>query len=429
VARPVSRPWWLPHVFGSVPPVPRRDLTLVGIVSLALFFEAYDLSMSTSALKDIARDLAIPETALGGTLAVMRLGALPAFLLAPLADRVGRRRVFLASVAAASLGTFATAFTTSAAAFVAVQMLTRTMLALGSSVAVVIVAEEFPALYRGWALGVMGALSSCGHGLGALLFALIERLPGGWRSLYAFGLVPLLLWPRFRRTVPETGRFTRHAARAGFARAGAAAWLQPLVSLCVAHPARAGAIALVAGLLGVGEVATFQFTSYFVQTAHAWTPPEYSAMVLGAGGVGIIGNVVAGRLADRLGRRRVGAAFLAAFPIFAWVFYNGSGRALPVAFAGFVFCDTAGVVILRAFSAELFPTSHRGTSAGLASMVQTLGWATGLSIVGAGTHAPGDLARMTSLLSVTVLAAGLVLLALPETHGRELEALSAEGPA
>jgi predicted MFS family arabinose efflux permease len=188
-------------------------------------------------------------------------------------------------------------------------------------------------------------------------------------------------------------------------------------------------MAAVAALLGVGEVGAFQFSSYFALTAHGWSPAGYSTMVLlGGGGGGIVGNVVAGTLADRVGRRWVGAAFLAVFPLFAILFYNGPAWALPLGFAGFVFCDTAGGVVVRALSTELFPISHRGTSAGWVTVVLTLGWAAGRARVGGGTSGLGDIARMTSRLSIAVLAAGLLLLALPETHRRELEVIAPEEP-
>ena len=83
-------------------------------------------------------------------------------------------------------------------------------------------------------------------------------------------------------------------------------------------------------------------------------------------------------------------------------------------------------MIIRAFSTELFPTSHRGTSAAWLSLVQTLGWAMGLALVGLGTREPGDIARMTSLISLVALAGGFALLFLPETSRRELELLSDE---
>jgi MFS family permease len=420
----VKRPWWIP--FGPLPPVEQRQLRLLGIVSLALFFESYDLSMGTSALKYIAEDLGIPERDLGGTLGMIRLGAIPAFLLAPFADRIGRRRVFLACVALGSLTTLATALVQTTGQFVAMQMLTRTWLILGAVVAIVIVAEEFPAGHRGWALGMLGALSACGHGLGALLFAVIDELPYGWRTLYGLGVLPVFFWRRFVDGVPETARFELHAA----SRRSEGAlndWLAPLLALARTHPVRTLAMAGVAFLLGIGEVAAFQFTAFYAIAAHGWAPGQYSAMVLLGGGVGIVGNVVAGRLGDRVGRRWVGAAFLCVLPAFAFLYYNGPSASLPVGFAGFVFCATAGGVIVRALSTELFPTSHRGTSAGWAQLLQVLGWAAGLALVG-GSETVQEIAVRASQLAFATVLAGALLLTLPETHRRELESIS-ETPA
>jgi len=425
-ARP-RRPWWIPHFLGRVPDLEPRLIRLLGLVSLALLFESYDVSMLTSALKFIARDLGMSEGELGGYMGAIRLGALPAFLLVPFTDRIGRRRVFLATIVGTSLCTVLTAFTQTPLQFVVAQMATRTFLLAGLSVAMVIITEEFPAEHRGWALGMAGALAAGGYGLGAALFAVIERLPYGWRALYVIGIVPLALLPMFRREVHETDRFVRHHARARAA-GTFGAWYQPLVALARTHPARALGVALAAGCFALGQGSVFQFTGYFTQTVHGWTPGQYSAMVIFGGAVGIIGNVVAGRLGDRVGRRVVGAVLLGLYPVFAFVVYRGPGWALPLAWICVTFCETGGWVTVRALSTELFPTSHRGTSAGWLALVQTLGWAAGLAVVGAGTRAPGDIARLTSLLAFTVLGGALAVLALPETGRRELEAISHEAP-
>jgi putative MFS transporter len=408
-----------------VPPLEPRLVTLLGLVALALFFESYDISMLTSALSFIARDLAIAEGDLGEVLAVIRLGSLPALLVVPFTDRIGRRRVFLATVVGSAVATVATAFVQTATQFIAVQMVTRVFMVAGAAAAVVIVTEEFPAEHRGWGIGMLGALAACGHGLGAILFSQVNALPWGWRTLYVVGVVPLLLVPLLRREVRETHRFARHReARA--APDGVRGWLRPLVDLARTHPGRALLLALAAFLFAVGESPVYQFTGYFTLTVHGWSPAEYAAMVLGGGAIGIIGNVVAGRLGDRLGRRLVGAVFLAVLPAAAWLLYRGPGWAVPLGFTSFVFCETAGLVVVRALSTELFPTSHRATAAGWVSFVMTIGWAAGLAIVGAGTQAPGDMARMTSWLSLVVALGGLVLLLLPETRRRELEAISEE---
>lgn len=415
------RPWWIPPFLGSVPDLEPRLVRLLGLVALALLFESYDISMLTSALKFIARDLGMAESDLGGYMSIIRLGALPAFLLVPFTDRIGRRRAFLATIVGTSVGTVLTAFTWTPLQFIVVQMATRTFLLAGVSVAVVIITEEFPAAHRGWALGMAGALAAMGYGLGALLFAVIEQLPYGWRTLYVIGATPLFLLPMFRREVRETGRFARLRADMGET---PGAWYRPLVALAVTHPWRALGIAVTAGSFAFGQASVFQFTGYFLQTAHGWTPAEYSTLVLLGGGIGIIGNVVAGRMGDRIGRRSVAALLLGAYPLFAFLFYRGPEGVVPAAWICLVFCESGGWVMVRAFSAELFPTSHRATSTGLLGLVQTLGAAGGLALVGAGTETAGDIARVTSLLSLTVLASGVAVLALPETGRRELEAIS-----
>jgi len=341
----------------------------------------------------------------------------------PFADQIGRRRVFLASVIGFSVLTFAAAFAQNATQFAIVQMLAHTFTMSASAVAFVIITEEYPALHRGWAIGMLGALSSCGHGFGALIFSQIDRLPFGWRSLYAIGLIPLLALPKLRREVPETERFRRHQRLVEPTRTSIASWLHPVIGLARTYPARALGLAAAGLLFSIGEASVFQFTGYFTQTVHGWTPGQFSLMFILGGGVGIIGNVIAGRLGDRIGRRRVGFVFLCLFPLFAWTFYNGPGWSLPLSWTAFVFCNTAGGVVVRALSTELFPTSHRGTAAGWLSVMQTLGWALGLVLV---SMFDADIPTMISRISLVVLLAAFVLLLLPETYQQELEAISVD---
>jgi MFS family permease len=146
-------------------------------------------------------------------------------------------------------------------------------------------------------------------------------------------------------------------------------------------------------------------------------------VILG-GAIGILGNILAGRLGDRVGRRRVGFVVMLLFPLFAVCFYQGSGWVLPVSWVLFVFCTTAQHTITRAVASELFPTEHRGTASGWNALVETLGAALGLAILGLGTESSGNIAFMASSLAFALVIAGLILLLLPETGSRELEAIS-----
>ena len=168
----------------------------------------------------------------------------------------------------ALLLTFLTGFSQTAEQFVALQMFTRTFFVAGSAIAFVMVTEEYPAEHRGWGIGMLGALGVCGHGLAMLLYSVSEHLPYGWRALYFVGLVPVLFFPWFRRKVPETARFSAHAARSLEDGTGPSGWARPLLELAVTHPARAAGIALVGFVPAIGLISAFQFTGYFTQTVH-----------------------------------------------------------------------------------------------------------------------------------------------------------------
>jgi MFS family permease len=422
------RPWWLLPIFGPLPEVDQGSVELLGLVSLAYFFENYDLSLLMSALSFIAADFGITESKLAGYTGLIRLGALPAFLLVPFADRVGRRAMFLVAVAGVAALTFATAFAGSVGAFVAVQMLVRTCVLAASTMAFVIVAEEFPAQHRGWGIGMLGALGACGFGFGAILFGFVKQLPYGWRALYLVGIVPLLVLPVLRRGIPETHRFVKHSRKrrdTATRGSGLSGWHEPLVALARTYPRRLLGVTLAGTLYAAGETGVFQFCGYFTLTTHGWEPWRFSLMVVLAGAVGMVGNVVAGRLGDAYGRRPVGFTVAASFPLLAWLFYHLPGVALPPLWAFLTVCSVSCNVTIRALATEVFPTSHRGTSGGWLSLVQTVGTAGGLGLVGLGIAAGASLPFMVSLLALLTIVAGAALFLLPETSRRELEEISA----
>jgi len=420
-------PWWIPPFLGRVPDIEPRLITLLGVVSLALLFENYDLSLLGAALKDVAEDLQIPENHLGFFSSAIRLGALPAFLIIPLTDRIGRRRMFLVAVVALGLGTCLTAFTQTEMQFLVVQILTRAAMLVAAALAFVILAEELPAAHRGWGFGMLAAISAVGHGVGAALFALVEVLPFGWRALYAIGVAPVLLLPLLRREIPETERFVRHRAKREQA-GEQSGWFEPMRMILRDRPGRAAIIIAVGALSAAGTAVVFQFIGYFVRTVHQWEPWRYSVMVIVCGAVGVLGNVAGGRMADRFGRRVVGVVMFTGFPVFAWMFFRGPGWSLPIVWILLVLTTLASGVVARAFATELFPTEQRGTSAGAMVLAETVGAGIGLSLLSFLSAEPGDLIAVLPLVASVTLIAGLLLLLLPETSGVELELISEAPP-
>lgn len=423
--RAPDNPWWIFPFLGRVPDVPPERIRLLGVIALALLFESYDQAMLTAALKQIAESFDVAEAELGELLGRVYLGSIAAFLIVPFADGLGRRRVFLASLVAVSVLTGLSGLARSPGEFVVLQMLSRAFMVTCTATAFVMVTEEFPAEHRGWGIGILGALSAFGYGLGLLAFAAIDVLPFGWRSMYAAGVGPLLLLPLFRRRIPETRRFAEHAD--GRATTGAlAGWWRPLRTLVVQHPARTLLVGAIGLLAVAGHGAGFSFAAYFVQTEHGWAPGQYTAMAILAGLVGVVGHPWAGRMADQSGRRRVGFALLAGFPLLALAFYHGPGWTLPFAWAGLTFTLTGGITILRALGTELFPTSVRGTASGWLQLAEAVGRSGGLFAVAAATPAGASNTPAVSAMVFASLAAALLLRLLPETGRRELEEISAE---
>jgi MFS family permease len=134
--------------------------------------------------------------------------------------------------------------------------------------------------------------------------------------------------------------------------------------------------------------------------------------------------VLGGRGSDRFGRRLVGSLGFCVAPFFGFLFFYGPSSLLILSWGLFVFCNSAGEVILRAFSAELFSTSHRGTSTGWLLLVQTFGWTAGLVVVGALSSSADELAGTLAFATLILVGGGLAMLAVPETRGLELETIS-----
>jgi len=381
---------------------------------------AYQVSVTSFALPQIQAGLGLDDERVGFALMAIRLGALPALGVSLVADRLGRRRALLASVVGFSVCSVVTGLARSPAEFVAAQVAARTFLHAQHLLGVVVVAEELRAARRGWGLGVLNSLGSLGGALALGLFVAIEWLPGGWRTMYLAGGLPLLLMPWLRRTLAETRRFAERDAEA----AAEVPALRPLLDLVRVHPGRVGLLALATVPTFLLLATSFLFVSKYLQEDHGLSPPQVGLFLAGAGALSPLGSVLAGGLADRFGRRRVmGAASAVCFAGIA-AFYALPTPWLPLAFGPFMLGSGMLIVLFHALGAELFPTGHRSTAGGAREILSTLGGALGLAASGALYAVTGSYAGAILWLLVLAPLPPLLVLLLPETAGRELEEIS-----
>lgn len=421
------RPRWLYFApfLGRAPALTRRQWRVLGLIAAAAFFEQYDSYLFALALKQIQAGLNIAEAELGILGSVVRFGSLPAFFVALAADRLGRRRVLLFTILGYTLCTGATVFAFEPWTFVTFQFLARTFATAETLLAVVVIAEEFDPTVRGWGIGALGAIQSCGAGLAALLFSLVGHSEQGWRGLYLVGLGPLLILAYWRRALPETARFEAYFLEQE-KKGRPANFLRPVMNLFRMYPRRFVMMASVVFIVAVAEAAANLFAPKYLQDAHGWTPKAVGLMTFCGGAFAIIGNTFAGWFSDRVGRKRVTVAFLVGQVIFTLAYYNVASVVVVPVWILMIFSVLGVNVTLAAYGAELFPTSHRTTAAGTRLVVVTFGGSLGLALESFLYGLLGSHWTAISLLISLALLAPVVALVFPETSGRSLEEIAPE---
>ena len=411
---------WLPFLAGA-PAMTARQWRVLGLVSLATLFDQYDISLFGMALPQIQAGLGVAEGDVGWLGSILRLGALPAIGIALAADRIGRRRALLVTVLAYTVLTGATALAPDPRTYVVLQFLARVFGTAEMLLAIVVISEELAPEARGWGIGALFAIKSCGVGLAALLLPLAAGSPQGWRGLYLVGLAPLLLLAWLRRSLPETERFE---ARARTVERGI--WT-PVRRLARAYPGRFAATCAIALAASLGIAAADLMGPKYLQQAHGWSPGQVSVLYIAGGVFAICGAPIAGTLSDRFGRRPLTIGAGVALVGLVLAFYNGSGAWLAPLWIALIFVLIGHETLLSTYGAELFPTSHRSTSAGARLVVITVGGSLGLALESVLYTVTGSHWSAISLLVGSTLFTPLVVaLTLPETAGRTLEEISPE---
>jgi putative MFS transporter len=384
----------------------------------------YTMAVTGFALPQIQRGLSIPEHELGSLFALLRFGTLFSLVVAVLADRMGRRRLLIASVAGCAVFNVATAFAQDGLALAWLQLGARFFMGAQILLATVVVSEELSAKNRGWGLGVLSAVGGMGGALTLLVFAFVEHLPFGWRFLYVVGGFGMLWVPWLWRSLQETRRFSDHQSQADASAVNGPVW-QPLRDIVRLHgwrlAALVGVVAPVAIILEPGSV----FVSKHLQDDLGYSPGEVGLLMAACGIATPLGNMLSGSVSDRFGRKPVTVLMSLLLSGAVALFYHGTGI-VPVAVGlALLFMSLGSLLVLHsALATELFPTAFRSTGAGIREAVGAAGASLGLGILSLLYAATGSHpASITWLLLLTPISP-LVILFIPETARRELEEIT-----
>lgn len=325
-----------------------------------------------------------------------------------LSDRLGRLRLLQGAILLAALATAAGALAQTPTQL----LLARGLQGLGFgaewSVGAVLLAEHVRDERRGRELGVMQSAWAVGWAAAVIVFIVATTLlkPAlAWRAMFLTGLLPALLvvWLRRHATAFDScARLLRRSEAVPYRRL------------------------LLAGLIGLGAHGGYHSLFTWLPTllrldsglSHWSLGAVLFLMTAGFA----LGCVVAGRLADRIGRRSCLAVFAclsvgAALIIAAGLVTATSGvlLAVPIGFAA-----GGTPAVLGTWFAELFPPTIRGAGVGFAYnagriasalIPGVIGWSSGVA----------PLAVLVGIAAAASYALILIVLPLlPETRGRSL---------
>ncbi|MBV9824185.1 MAG: MFS transporter [Alphaproteobacteria bacterium] len=389
------------------------------------------------------------------------IGGIPgALFYGWLADRIGRRTVFIITALNFSLATGIMAVTPDAGGWIFLSVC-RFFVGFGVAglftVDLPLVQEFVPTSKRGFVGGLVTSLLPIGAIMGALLGAFVTPYIG-WRGLFAIGLLPAAITLLIRAWVPESPRWLMRMGRHDDARRSLA-WALEIDTAQIALPAtlpesqavawrelfrypRSVALSCLTNLgVQAGSIGIGLWSTTLLVLLLKIGPAEASYLMIYASMAGLAGRFVFSYLSDAIGRKPSGvllsfgaAASLAA----AGYWYDAFIGPLSIFYLmlfGQRFFGDGGYAVVGPYSAEVWPSGLRASGMGFGFGIGNFGkifGPLGLALIVGSSDVISPKATLAAIepamlyLAGWYAFAGVVYLLLGfETRGRTLEELDA----
>ena len=414
--------WWAPPDRLSA-----RAATVLGLLCTIQVVDGYLGTVLTATLTFAADEFGRGNTAQGVLMGVVRAGVLIALVTAALADRHGRKRLLLATGLGSCLITAMGALAPGLWFLGGTQLVARGLSTALGILIVILAAEEMPARSRAWAMSVLVLCAALGSGMAFGVLPLADLHAAAWRLVYVVPLagVAVVVW--VGRRLPESRRYET-AATGRPSRDGGVIDRQADPEVAARRRRRLMLLAASAFLIAMFAAPASGLRNDFLKDEREFSATAITLFTYFTNTPIGIGVFVGGYLADRRGRRPIGAAGLALGALFiAWAFFTDGATLWLLTLAGGV-VGAIAVPALAVYGPELFGTHRRGRSNGVIVMVGVAGSALGLITAGWLSDAlDGRLGPALALLAVgPLIVAALVILKYPETAGQELEDINPE---
>ncbi|MGG0723490.1 MFS transporter [Bacillus mycoides] len=387
---------------------------LLGIAGLGWLFDAMDVGMLSFVIVALQKEWGLSTQEMGWIGSINSIGmAVGALIFGILSDKIGRKSVFIITLLLFSIGSGLTALTTTLAMFLVLRFLIGMGLGGELPVASTLVSESVEAHERGKIVVLLESFWAGGWLIAALIsYFVIPKY--GWEVAMVLSAVPALYALYLRWNLPDSPRFQKVEKRPSVIENIKSVWsgeyrkatiMLWILWFCVVFSYYGMFLWLpsVMVLKGFSLIKSFQ---YVLIMTLAQLP----------------GYFTAAWFIERLGRKFVLVTYLIGTACSAYVFgIADSLTALIVAGMLLSFFNLGAWGALYAYTPEQYPTTIRGTGAGMAAAFGRIGGILGPLLVGYLVASQASLSLIFTIFCGSILIGALAVVILgQETKQREL---------
>nr|WP_263324063.1 MFS transporter [Neobacillus sp. Marseille-Q6967] len=389
---------------------------LLWVAGTGWMFDAMDVGMLSFIIAALSVEWNLTAQEMGWIGSIQSIGmAVGALVFGLMADRIGRKNVFIITLLLFSIGSGISAFATSLAFFLVLRFLIGMGLGGELPVASTLVSESVPAEKRGSIVVLLESFWAVGWLIAAVIsYFIIPKF--GWSVALLISAAPALYALYLRIGLPDSPRFeaVSHREKVSLAQSLASLWSNEyrrqtlmlwIVWFCVVF-SYYGMFLWLPSVMVMKGFSLIKSFGYVLIMTLAQLPGYFTAAFF----------------IEKFGRKFVLTVYLIGTAVSAYLFGNADTTTMLI---------TSGILLsffnlgawggLYAYTPEQYPTIIRGTGAGMAASFGRIGGVLGPLLVGYWVTQKVPIGTIFTIFCISVLVGAFAVLILgKETKNKEL---------
>lgn len=389
---------------------------LLGIAGLGWMFDAMDVGILSFIIAALKTDWDLTTEQMAWIGSINSIGmAVGALLFGVMADKIGRKNVFIITLLLFSIGSGVSAFATTLSMFLILRFLIGMGLGGELPVASTLVSEMVPAEERGRVVVLLESFWAAGWLVAAVIsYFVIPKY--GWQTALLISAIPAFYALYLRVKMPDSPRFESIKSKERLSA------FQSMKTLFTKEYARDTTMLWILWFCVV-----FSYYGMFLWLPSVMVMKGFSLIksfqyVLIMTLAQLPGYFTAAWFIERLGRKFVLVTYLIGTAISAYFF--GFAENLPLLITSGIFLSFFNLGAwgaLYAYTPEQYPTVIRGTGAGMAASFGRIGGILGPLLVGYLVAREYEITIIFTIFCASILiGAAVVLFMGKETRNKEL---------